>query len=412
MVTRRTPDLDVVVLGATGFVGRLLAGYLAEAAPDGARIGLAGRSRQRLEQVRGALGGAAAAWPLLVADTGDEAALDALAGATRVVATTVGPYARYGLPVAEACARAGTDYCDLTGETLFVRRTLDKADGPAKESGARLVHSCGFDSIPSDLGVLMLAEQARADGEGELEHTRLVVRTMKGGLSGGTIDSMRATVEAVTADRSLARVLADPYALSPDRGAEPDLGPEKDRTSVGRDRELGVWVGPFVMAPYNTRIVRLSNALQGWSYGRRFRYEECLSYGGGLAAPLVATGTTAGLAAGVVGMRFGPTRAVLDRLLPSPGEGPDEEARRRGRFRMELLTRTSTGARYRAVVAAQGDPGYQATALMMGETALCLALDHDRLPDRAGVLTPATALGDVLVDRLRAAGMTLTVERA
>jgi short subunit dehydrogenase-like uncharacterized protein len=411
MATEGARDLDVVVLGATGFVGRLVAGYLAVAAPDDLRVGLAGRSADRLAQVRAGLGPAAEAWPLLVADTGDDASLDVLAAATRVVATTVGPYSRYGLPVAQACARAGTDYCDLTGETLFVRRTLDVVDAPAKASGARLVHSCGFDSIPSDLGVLLLAERARADEAGELEDTRLVVRAMKGGFSGGTIDSMRAMVEAFSGDPSLARVAADPYALSPDREGEPDLGPQRDRTGVGRDGELGAWLGPFVMATYNTRVVRLSNALQGWAYGRRFRYEEAMSYGSGLAAPLLATGMTAGLAAGVAGMRFAPTRAVLDRVLPSPGEGPDERARRRGHFRMELRTRTSTGARYRAVVAARGDPGYQATALMMGESALCLALDRDRLPARAGVLTPATAMGDVLVERLRAAGMTLTVER-
>ena len=412
MTSAEPRELDVVVLGATGFVGRLVAAYLADTVTGAVRVGLAGRSQQRLEEVRAGLGPAAAGWPLVVADTRDDDSLDALAARTRVVATTVGPYLRYGLPVVAACARAGTGYCDLTGETLFVRRTLDELDATAEASGAPLVHSCGFDSIPSDLGVLMLAEQARSDGEGTLEETRLVVRAMKGGFSGGTIDSLRATVEAVSADRSLARVLADPHALSPDRAAEPDVRQPRDRTLVGRDPDLGVWVGPFVMATYNTRVVRLSNALQDFAYGRGFTYEESMSYGTGPVAPLLATGMTAGLAAGVTGMRFAATRAVLDRVLPRPGDGPDEEARRNGRFRMELLARTSTGARYRSVVAAKGDPGYQATALMMGESALCLALDRDRLPGRAGVLTPAAGLGDALVDRLRAAGMTLTVERA
>ncbi len=404
-------DLDVVVFGATGFVGRLVAGYLAEHAPPDARIGLAGRSHERLSTVREALGPVAARWPLLVADTGDPGSIEAMVTATRVVATTVGPYARYGIALVEACARARTDYADLTGEVLFVRESLDRCGGLAAASGARIVHSCGFDSIPSDLGVLLLSEQARADHAGPLEDTMLVVTAMKGGLSGGTIDSMRAQAEAVAADRKLLKVLADPYSLSPDRAAEPDLGRQSDMVGVRRDRDLGVWVGPFVMASYNTRVVRLSNAIQGWAYGPRFRYQECMSFGGGPTGPVIAAATGAGIAGVVAGMSLGPTRAMLGRILPAPGEGPSEEARRRGHFRMDIRTRTSTGARYRCVVAAQGDPGYQATSVMLGEAALCLALDRDRLPDRSGILTPATAMGDVLVDRLRAAGLTLTVER-
>jgi len=403
-------ELDIVVFGATGFVGRLVAQYLAEHASTGVRIGLAGRSRERLSVVRDALGPRAERWPLMVADIRNPGSLAVLAEATRVVATTVGPYYRYGLPVVEACAKSGTDYVDLTGEVLFVRDSLDRYNELAASSGARIVHSCGFDSIPSDLGVLLLFERARADDAGELEDTTLVVTSMKGGFSGGTIDSMRASAEAVSADRQLRRVLADPYSLSPDRQAEPDLGAQGDAVGIRHDPELGVWVGPFVMAGYNTRIVRLSNALQSWSYGPRFRYRECMSFGTGAAAPVRGAALSAGLAGVVVGMGFGPTRAVLGRFLPSPGEGPSEESRRNGRFRMEIRTRTSTGARYRCVVAAQGDPGYQATSVMLGESALCLAFDRDRLPARVGVLTPATAMGDALVDRLRSAGFTLTVE--
>ena len=170
-------------------------------------------------------------------------------------------------------------------------------------------------------------------------------------------------------------------------------------------------MGPFVMAPYNTRVVRMSNALQDWSYGRTFRYREAMAYGDDLAAPLRAVGVSAGLAVGIAGLAFGPTRAVLDRFLPAPGEGPDEETRRNGGFDIEIRTRTTSGAAYRAVVAAQGDPGYQATAVMLGESALTLALDGELLPERAGVLTPASGLGVRLAERLRAAGFTLTVDR-
>jgi short subunit dehydrogenase-like uncharacterized protein len=404
-------DLDVVVFGATGFVGRLLAADLAAAAPDGVRIGLAGRSSDRLAAVRAALPSRAADWPLLVADAADPASLAALAARTRVVATTVGPYLRHGLPLVAACAGAGTDYADLTGEVLFVRRSIDDWHDVATSTGARIVHACGFDSVPSDLAVLLLADQARADGQGELTETLLRVTSMKGGVSGGTIDSARAQLEATAADPALQRVLDDPYSLSPDRAAEPAPGDERDRTLVGRDGETGRWTGPFVMAPFNTRIVRRSNALQGHAYGRAFRYREVVDFGAGPLAPALATGTAAGLVAGMAAMRFGPTRAVLDRVLPSPGQGPAEEARRRGHFRMEVSTRTTSGARYRAAVAATGDPGYAATAVMHAESALCLALDRARLPVRAGVLTPATAIGHPLADRLRARGFEISVRR-
>ena len=405
-------DLDIVLFGASGFVGRLVAGYLAEHAPDGIRIGLAGRSKTRLAAVREHLGPAAAQWPLLVADSGDEASLLAMATAASLVLTTVGPYLRFGMPLARACAQAGTHYADLTGEVPFVRDCLDQVNETATATGAKIVHSCGFDSIPSDLGVLLLFEQARRDGEGHLENTSLVVTSLKGGFSGGTIDSMRALTETVAADRSLSRLLGDPYSLSPDRANEPDLGAQRDTVRVHRDVDLGVWVGSFVMGAYNTRVVRLSNALQGWAYGPRFRYSESMAFGAGPLAPLRATLVGAATAAAVAGMSLRPTRAVLDRVLPSPGEGPNEEARAAGHFRVLVRTRTSTGARYRCVVAAAADPGYRATSVMLGESALCLALDRDRLPQRTGVLTPATAMGDVLVDRLRDAGLIFEVERA
>lgn len=409
-MTEQQRDLDLVVFGATGFVGRLVAEHLAAHAPDGVRVGLAGRDADKLAGVRATLGARAEQWPLVVADAGDRASVDALARSARVVITTVGPYLRYGMPLVEACAEAGTDYVDLTGEVLFVQQTLEHAAEAARASGARIVHSCGFDSVPSDLGVLLLAEAARADGAGELEDTAMVVRSMKGGFSGGTIDSARAMAEAVAADRSLLGAMVDPYALSPDRDAEPDAGRTPDAAPIRRDGSVGAWVGPFVMAPYNTRVVRLSNALQGHAYGRGFRYREAMAYGDDLAAPLRAAAVSAGVAVGLAGFAFGPTRAVLDRLLPAPGEGPDEETRRNGSFETETRARTSTGASYRCVIAAQGDPGYAATAVMIGESALAL-LDRDRLPDRAGVLTPASGIGAVLADRLRAAGFRIDVGR-
>jgi len=401
--------LDIVVYGATGFVGKLTAAHLSDHAPEGVRIGLGGRSRQRLEELRNRLGGRALDWPVLVADSHDARALGELAEQTRVVATTVGPYARYGMPLVEACARGGTHYADLTGEPGFVRESIDRHDARARQSGARIVHSAGFDSIPSDLGVLMLHEAVSAAGDGELEETVLAVTGLRGGLSGGTLESMREQLADVAKDADARRRLNDPYSLSPQRDKEPDLGRQPDLAPAHRDQLLGQWVAPFMMAPTNTRVVRRSNALLDWAYGRRFRYREVMATGPGPLGFAKAAGITAGLAAFAGGMAFGPTRGALGLLLPKPGEGPSEHTRANGYFRIEIHTRTSTGKRYVGHVAAKGDPGYAATAVMFGEAALCLALDTDTLPPRAGVLTPATGIGIPLVQRLRDQGLDFAV---
>jgi short subunit dehydrogenase-like uncharacterized protein len=294
---------DIVLYGATGFVGKLTAQYLKGAGGD-ARIALGGRSATKLEQVRRELG---VDWPIVVADSGDRAALDAMAASTKVVATTVGPYARYGLPLVEACAAAGTHYCDLTGETLFMRRAIDAADAKAKETGARIVHTCGFDSIPSDISVLLLHEHAKATGAGDLEQTDLVVTGMRGGVSGGTVDSMRGLIDEAKKDPEARRLMADPYALSPDRQAEPG-GEPRDKMGPTRDPELGGWLAPFVMGAVNTRVVRRSNALQGYAYGRNLRYRELVRTGGLPLGPVVAAGMAGGLAGVMAGMAFKPTR--------------------------------------------------------------------------------------------------------
>jgi short subunit dehydrogenase-like uncharacterized protein len=414
MVTERpgrVRDLDVVVYGATGFVGALVARHLAEHAPEGARIALAGRSRQRLETTRSRLGSRAAEWPIVVADADDGAALAGLAASTHVVVTTVGPYAKYGRKLVRACAEAGTDYVDLTGEVLFARDSADENHELARSTGARIVHSCGFDSIPSDLGVHVLSERVRADGAGELTDTTLVA-AMKGGVSGGTIDSVRYQIDAMRADRRLRKVAADPYALSPDRAAEPQLGRQTDMVTVSGpaiDPGLRGTKAPFVMAAYNTRVVRRSNALRGHAYGRRFRYREVMNVGSSPLSPLVAAGFGVGLVGLLLGLSLPPTRFVLDRLLPKPGAGPSERTMRTGYFSMDLYTTTTTGARYTARVKAAGDPGYAATAVMLGESALALVFDRDALPPfEGGVLTPATGLGDALVQRLRAAGFEIS----
>lgn len=403
-------EFDIVLFGASGFVGRLTAGYLAEYAPEGTRIALAGRSRAKMAEVGDGTG-----WPVLVADAHDPHSMAELAGRTRVVVSTVGPYARHGLNLVAECAKAGTDYADLTGEVLFMRETIARYHELAQASGARIVHSCGFDSIPSDLGVLLAYQAAAADQAGGLLGTTLVVTRLKGGFSGGTLASAMGEWDEIRSDPGQRKNAGDPFALSPDRTSEPHLGRQPDLQRVGLDRELGIWVGPFPMAAINTRVVRRSNALQDWAYGRDFRYREVTGFGSGPAAPVRAGLTAAALAGAAAVLASKPARRLFRPLIPDPGQGPSEKRRRTGYFDIEVHTRTSGGARYVSKVAARGDPGYQATSVMLGESALCLAAQPPGtagMPDRAGVLTPATAMGNALVSRLKAAGMTLTAARA
>ncbi len=397
---------DVVIFGATGFVGQLVAEHLAAEDLGDLRVALAGRSAAKLAALQHRLG---VPWPVILADSTDRESLAELAGSTRVVVSTVGPYGPRGLSLVLACAREGTSYADLTGEPLFVRQSIDEAHQLAVSTGARIVHACGFDSVPSDLGMQVLADRVRVDGEGELAEATLLVVSLKGGVSGGTIDSMRVMVDDVRDDPSLARQLGDPYLLSPDRGAEPDLGRQPDAFFVERLPD-GTWVAPFVMASFNSRIVRRSNALQDYAYGRELRYREVVRTGTSPLAPVTAGAVALLTGALATGLRTPVVRPLLDRVLPDPGEGPSEKTWRNGHFRLEIRGRAVTGARYVATVAAPGDPGHGATRVMLGQSALCLATD--RLPDRYGVLTPATAMNGALTDRLRRNGFTFDVRRS
>lgn len=412
-----TREYDIVLYGATGFVGKLTAEYLAKAGGK-ARIALAGRSTDRLRAVRDTLGESAQSWQLLTADASSPKTLDAMAEQTQVVVTTVGPYSRYGLPLVAACAAAGTDYADLTGEPPFMRESIDLYHKQAQDTGARIVHACGFDSIPSDLTVYALYRRAREDGSGELVDTHFVVRSMSGGISGGTIASGVEVLDAVSRDPDLRRQFADPYTLSPDRDAEPELGAQPD-LPLRRGRQIapeltGLWTAGFMMAPSNTRIVRRSNALQDYAYGRRFRYSEHMNVGSSALAPVVSAVVSGiGNAVSALGSRYFRLlpRKLVDRALPKPGSGPSEAVRERGFYKVETYTATTSGARYVATMAQRGDPGYKATAVLLGESGLALAMDRDALSDLHGVLTPAAAMGDVLMARLPAAEVSLETAR-
>ncbi|MBD2759231.1 saccharopine dehydrogenase NADP-binding domain-containing protein [Yimella sp. cx-573] len=408
----RTREFDIVLFGATGFVGELTAAHLAKHSPDGVTIALAGRNATKLESVRADLPAAAREWPLITADSSDAASLAAMAERARVVITTVGPYAAYGLPLVKACAEAGTDYVDLTGEVLFHRDAIDEFDAVANENGARIIPSCGYDSVPSDLGVFTLANGVREAGEGELGDTTTYA-SMKGGVSGGTVASMMGQVDSIKGDKDRRKIVLDKFGLSPDRDNEPS-GEWKDSAAVRDDKEVGAWTAPFVMATYNTRVVRRSNALSGYAYGRNFRYREVMKVGKGIAGRATGYAVAAALGGAVAAMNVGPLRPLVKKVVPSPGEGPGEKARTEGFFKMDLRTTTTTGAKWQAIVAAQGDPGYAATCVMLGEAGLTLVLDRDACPlpegRKGGLLTPATGLGKPYADRLVAQGFTIEAQ--
>jgi short subunit dehydrogenase-like uncharacterized protein len=397
-------DLDILVYGASGFVGRQVVQYLAASADGrGLRVGLGGRDRAKLEAVRVRAGVPEAA--ILVADSADQAACDAAVGRARVVLDTAGPFARYGTPIVDACVRLGTHYVDITGETWWIRSLIDRYHDRAAADGTRIVPTCGFDSVPSDLGAFYAVRHALGGAaRGVNAYFQLF-----GGVNGGTLASML----EMGADRARMEALRDPLLLNPPgaRSAE-ERARNRDPLSARYDPDAGAWTGPFFMGPINTRVVRRSAALfaeWGEPYGSGFRYQEYMKYPP-LLGPLGAIGGTAGSAFFMGALEVGPVRRALQAVLPKPGTGPSQAAIDSGWFTCDLVVEGEDGRKVRAVFRDRGDPGNRVTAKCVSEAALAIALEGDALPGgaaRGGVLTPATALGDVLVRRLQGAGMTL-----
>jgi short subunit dehydrogenase-like uncharacterized protein len=328
--------------------------------------------------------------------------MDAIATATRVVCTTVGPYARYGSELVAACARAGTDYCDLTGEVPWIRAMIDAHHATAQRTGARIVHCCGFDSIPSDLGVLLVQEEMKRRHGRAADHVTSFYGEMKGTFSGGTFASLLGVADEAARDPAVRRVMFNPYALDPDpaRG-----GPDRDDRGVGFDRGLRAFTAPFVMSAINTRVVRRSHALFGYPWDG-FSYREVMSFPASPRGLALAAGWTAGLVGFMAATRVPPLRSRIEKRMPAPGEGPSPEARARGYFAVRVVGESGAD-RLVVKVSDRADPGYGSTSKMLSQAALCLALDD--LPTAGGVLTPATAMGFRLIERLREAGLTFEV---
>lgn len=403
------PKFDIIVYGATSFVGQIITRYMHEQFGDGPiKWAIAGRSQSKLAQVSADSG--LNGIEMLVADAADKNALLALCDQTNVIMSTVGPYALYGDTLVEACAESGTHYCDLTGEPQWIRKMEARHSKAARESGARIVHCCGFDSIPSDLGVHFLQRHSIEKYGSTCDRVDMRVAKMKGGASGGTIASMVNMVKEASADPDLRRELKDPYSLCP-----PDHGftARQREVKMEYDSDYGGWIAPFVMAAINTRVVHRSNALADASYGSNFLYEEAIATGDGSRGKRMARMTSLGMGALMVGMAIPPLRWLLENtVLPKPGEGPSEKDQLEGEFDLRFLGTTASGETIRCRVTGDRDPGYGSTAKMLSQAAVCLAKD---IPEDTpgGFWTPATLLGDRLIERLRAdAGLTFELQNS
>jgi short subunit dehydrogenase-like uncharacterized protein len=384
-------EFDIILWGATGYTGRLVAEHLLGAYGVGGEVSwaIAARSAAKLEAVRAQIG-APAGLTQILADAADPASLDAMVRRAKVIISTVGPYQLYGSPLVAACAAAATDYVDLTGESNWIAAMIGAHEAAAKTSGARLVFSCGFDSIPFDLGVFFAEAEAKRRFGAYAPRVRGRVRGLKGGLSGGTLASGMATQAAAAKDPSVGALLADPFALTPGFA-----GPEQpDGQTPYEDAVTGAWVGPFMMAGINTKAVHRSNLLLGHPWGTDFRYDEMQM----LDRPPDAQGPGTG------GFNFGAGG------LPQPGEGPTEEERRTGFYDLLFIAEAADGRTVRAAVKGDMDPGYGSTAKLLGEAAVCLA-EQPRATTPGGCWTPASAMGEALIQRLGArAGLSFSLE--
>jgi short subunit dehydrogenase-like uncharacterized protein len=399
----------LVVYGATSFVGQILTRYLLErfGINRGLRWAIAGRSEAKLEALHSSLGMKAGKLPMLVADAADEQALGKMCENTRVVVSTVGPYALFGEPLVKTCVASGTDYCDLTGEVQWIRRMIRKYEKQARRSGARIVHCCGFDSIPSDLGVHFLQREARERLGAPCPVVKMRVKALRGGFSGGTIASMMNVLKEASGDPALRRELADPYSICPE-GYAPGIRQPGVRFAEF-DPDFDAWMAPFVMGAINVRVVQRTNALSKQAYGKDFRYDEAVITGKGMQGRIAAVAVASGLGGMMAAGAIPPARWLLERFLPAPGEGPSPEAQRRGFFDLRFFGRTADGETIRTRVTGDRDPGYGSTAKMLGQAGACLATDvGDDVP--GGFWTPATVFGDALIERLRAhAGLSFDV---
>ena len=403
-------SLDIILFGATSFVGQIATKYLYEHIGLDSEIkwAIAGRSEKKLNQVKAALGPDADAIPLLVADSADTESLHRLCQQTRVVLSTVGPYALYGEPLIEACVSQGIDYCDLTGEAYWIKKMLDKYELAAQKSGARIINCCGFDSIPSDLGVYFLQQTSQQHNGHSLNHVKLRVKAMKGGVSGGTVASGIEMAKAAKKDPSLRRNMGNPHVLC--RSTETLSARQPRILKPTYDPDFKAWSAPFIMEAINSRIVLRSNSLQQDSASANFTYGEAVLTGKGLKGYLRAAIITLSLGGFAVATKYRFLRYLIQQfVLPKPGEGPSPEQQQKGFFDLRIIGKRDQKSLI-AKVTGDRDPGYGCTAKMLVQSGLCMAYDISKSDLSGGFWTPATAMGDRLIKRLTdSAGMTFEI---
>ena len=401
-------EFDLVVFGATSFVGKILCNYLVnEYAEPNFSWAMAARSQAKLDELKSSLGNKAASIPAFTADSADQQSLDALCQRASVIISTVGPYALYGEKLVKACAESGTDYCDLTGEAHWIRRMLLRYEKTAQSSGARIVNCCGFDSIPSDLGVKFLQQETFKRSGRYCEKVRMGVKASKGGASGGTIASGINLYKEASRNAELRREMRDYYSICP-----PDHGMTARQKTVSfeYDPDFKSWAGPFIMAAINTRVVLRSNALSGNAYGADFSYSECSLTGDGKKGRKRAKRLKSGSGLAGVVLAVAPLRWLAMRFLPKPGEGPSPEQQLNGFYDLRFSGRTAQGDLIQVKVYGDRDPGYGSTAKMLAQAAISLQRDVDRSKTGGGFMTPATVFGDSYIDRLQShAGMEFKV---
>jgi short subunit dehydrogenase-like uncharacterized protein len=402
-------EFDIVVYGASGFTGRLVAEYVLAAYGVGRDVkwAMAGRDLGKLEAIRNELG-APTTLPLINANASNADSLDAMASRAKVVITTVGPYQLYGEALVAACVRTGTDYVDLCGEPAWMAAMIKKYEADAKASGARIVFSCGFDSIPFDGGVYFLQREAKARFGAAAPRVRGRVRKMKGGFSGGTMASMLATLEAGARDPSIPATMRNPFALV---SADAPKTRQPSGADAIYDSDIPSWSAPFVMAAINTKNVHRTNALLGFPYGREFSYDEMQMTGDGDAGKRRAKAAVNASRMQMMMLSFAPSRAVLRRIaLPKPGQGPNKHERETGLYDVLYVGDFPDGRALRASVSGDKDPGYGSTSKMISEAALCIGATP-RTQTPGGIWTPMAAMGDALIERLEAkAGLKFKLE--
>lgn len=403
----KNKKFDLIIWGASGFTGRLVAEYLLRQYGIGKDLkwAMAGRNQSKLEKVRAELGNEQI--PILTADSMDEASLHQMVQQTKVICTTVGPYAKYGSLLVDICIKNKVDYCDLTGEVQWIRRMIDRHHDEAMTAGVKIVNCCGFDSIPSDMGVYFLQKEAKARTGQYCQTVKMRVKAMKGGMSGGTYASLNNVLAEAEEDPSIFKILENPYALNPEgERSGPD---EIDLMSAEYDKDFKAWISPFVMASINTKVVRRSHALAGYPYGKDFQYDEAVLNGKGMGKKIEAKVIAGGMNLAMNMKPDSMLKKVADRFLPKPGEGPSKKERENGFFNLSFLGKFVDGHTLKAKVTGDRDPGYGSTSKMLGETAVCLA--KDELLATAGVLTASTAMGDALLKRLEEnAGLSFSIK--